>query len=363
VAPEEKEATTIEEAINDFTEEESEDEVGTEVASADDDTDVDDGTPEGEEEDDEDEVPDIEDDDEWGTSDEDDEEEDDDEEDEEEEDTSDEEDDDIWDEITPEQMEEINSNPALRNLRKSLMRGYNKKMQGRAQALQLIDAYEKNPRDVAKAIAEANGYSVAEAHAQVAAAKQNVQNQAEQTLDKISQARSDVADLFGDKVGPEVAQKLENFFNVLTETVVAPLSNQVGAITSRSEQARMMSEEAAWRQRNKDVLTDEVEKAVVKLGNSGMIVPGKGMAPGEYLDTLLRVALADSADVRVRSAKSGSSKRLASRIERNRRDREPTGVSSKAGVRKISRLKSNPENYDISSAFDQAARELKDEVG
>ena len=145
--------------------------------------------------------------------------------------------------------------------------------------------------------------------------------------------------------------------------MVAPLTNQVGTITAQSEQARMLSEEAGWRQRNKDVLTKDVEQAVVALGNSGKIVPGDDMAPGEYLDTLLRVVMADKADGRVAKAQAGSSKKLAKRIERNRHDREPAGVGAKAGVRKVSRLKTEPEKYTISSAFDEAARELKESVG
>lgn len=369
-----QEVPSIGAAIEEFTAEETDESVGTDVVTADDDTDVDEGEPVGEEAETEEEaeeegdVPDIEDDDEWGDdpdSEDDDEDEDEDGEDEDDEEDSEDEDDvdDPFENLTADQIEKINTDPGLRVLKKALMRGYNKKMQGKSQLIQLGEAYEADPVGVARAIAHANGLTVAEAHAAGKEAAATTTDPAQQKIDAIEQARTEVADLFGEQVGPEVATKLENFFNVLTETVVAPLSNQVGTITAKSEQARMMSEEAAWRNRNKEILTPEIEKAVVELGNSGTIVPGDNMAPGDYLDTLTKVVMADYADGRVKTARAGSSKRLAKRIARNRADREPTGVGGKAGVRKVSRLETEPEKFSISSAMDQAARELKDSVG
>ena len=367
MAKKEDETPTIEAAINEFSEDDVDEGTGTEVASAEDDTDVDEGTSTEEEEttsEDDDEIPDLEDDDAWApkVEDDEDEDEDDDEDDDEEEAAASDDDEvDIFDEMTPEQLKEVNANPTLRSLRKALMRGYNTKMAGQSQLIKLGEAYAADPVGVARAIAQANGLQVA-GGPEAGQPPVKVDPRKAQ-LEKIETARKEVANLFGDEVGPEVAEKLEGFFNVLTEAVVAPLTNQVGSMQFENERTALVSQEAEWRNRNAKILTPAIEKKVVELGNSGKLVPSEDMPPGEYLDVLLKVVLAENADLRVHKARAGASKKLAKRIERNRASQEPTGTGSKSGAKPVSKLKTSPEDFTISDAFDEAARELKEAAG
>jgi hypothetical protein len=120
----------------------------------------------------------------------------------------------------------------------------------------------------------------------------------------------------------------------------------------------MMSEEQAFKVRHSKVLTPEIEAEVVKLGNSGLIVPGPDMTPSQYLDTLLEVVRARQARKEATAAKGNASKKLAQRIRKNAEDREPSGVSAKSGVKKVSKI---PEARSISEALDMAAKELDEE--
>ena len=77
------------------------------------------------------------------------------------------------------------------------------------------------------------------------------------------------------------------------------------------------------------------------------------MKPAEYLDSLLDVVLS--------KRPTKPSKRLADKIARNKRGREPRAASSSRSVggKKVSELEAHPEKFDIGSAFDRAAQELK----
>ena len=120
----------------------------------------------------------------------------------------------------------------------------------------------------------------------------------------------------------------------------------------------MMTEEQSFRARHGKLLTPEIENELVALGESGIIVPGEKATPTQYLDTLLNIVLAKKAKLAVRTADHVASTRLARRIAANRRDREPTGISARGPVKKVSAV--NP-NMSISDAFDAAVKELEEE--
>ena len=356
---------TIQEALNDVTEDDFEEkEDGTDTVSDEDlNTNVDED--ENAEESD---LPDIEDDSQW-TGEQKAETEEEGEEEEEQEAASEEDEDeevDLFEDLTEEDYATIKKTPALNVLRKKLMSGWNKRMKGRSQDLAFIDAYKKDPAGVLNSAVQTFGGQI------IWEANQNkTKSEQKDTVSKIDKARAEFAELWGEQVGPKVAARMEQYFNALTEDVlgreVTPLKQQVGAAAQRSNDAMIMSEEDAWRDEHDDLLSanPKIEKAVVDLGNSGQFVPGKGQSPRQYLNTLLKIVLSDNPQLKSngKTKATSTSTKLANRIERNRRDREPAGVSSKSNVKLVSKLKSAPEKFNISSAFDEAVRELKEESG
>lgn len=259
---------------------------------------------------------------------------------------------DPFDDMTPEALAKIKASPELNALRKGLMRSYTKKTQMASEALRLTAAYQRDPAGVLDAIAKSQGKRV------VGAEAAPHETPKESTPDAVAAAGADLEKLFGDKIGPQVRQVFEKWFDARAGKYIAPIETTLGTVVSQGEAARMMSEEQAFKVRHARRLTPEIEKQVVDLGNSGMIVPGKDMTPRQYLDTLLEVVLARQARKDARTAKAGASKKLAARIAANAADREPSGSSGRGAVRKVSKV---TEARNISEALDIASRELDEE--
>lgn len=255
---------------------------------------------------------------------------------------------DVFDTLTAEEIEAIKADPALNKLRKSLMRGYSAKTQEHNQLVQLGIAYRRDPKGVAEAIAKSVGLTVVPAAATPAAPA---------AAPAASDPGVELEALFGPQIGPKVRAVFDKWAEARIGPRVAPLEQTLGQVTSQAEAARMANEEAQFKARHKD-LTPEVEREIVALGQSGKIVPGE-LTPSEYLDTLYDVVMARRARAASRGAATTATKKLVTKIEANRRDREPTGVSGRGGsVKKVSRV---AEAKNISEALDIAMEEMENE--
>jgi hypothetical protein len=264
---------------------------------------------------------------------------------------------DIFDNLTPEQIAAIKADPNLNTLRKALMKGYEARTTEFKQLVQLGDAWRQDPARVVQALAETIGLAVTPKQAAAAAAAAATTGAA---VDPMEQAGKELEALFGDQIGPRVRGVFEKWADARMGSAlgkaVTPLRDSLGKVTAENERARMMSEETTFKTRHK--LTPDVEKAIVDLGNSGKIIPGPNTSPSEYLETLYSVVTADR--VRKSASKAGGNvaKKLATKIEANRRDREPAGVSGRGGsvkpVSKIANAKSISEALDLAEAELQA---------
>ena len=261
---------------------------------------------------------------------------------------------DFFDSLTPEDLAVIKGSPELQKVRKLLLRGYNKKMEGRNQDLRLIDLYKKDPIGVLNAMAGGHGFQLAQRPDQQ-------KEQQQQQTDQIEESRKTVEKIFG-AAGPMVREALEKHWELLNGQKITPLQQQLTKMTGDAETYKMQVAEAEWRQRNKGVLTPKLEKAVLDLGNSGRYVPGRNVSYGEYLDDLTTIAQSKMATQTTSEARREVSRKLAKKIENNRRAKEPTGLSSKAKVDKVSRLSSDPGSFrSLSEAIQYADDELSQE--
>jgi hypothetical protein len=352
---------SIGEAINDFTEDDvpgDEPEVADEVA---DNTDVGEGTPEGADEEDETDETELEtaaegeEEDEGEFPDKQEASAEEDEEDEVEEPEAD----DFFEQLTSDDIQTIKDSPELTKVRRLLMRGYNKKMEGRTQDLRMVDGYKADPLGMLAAMAQAHGYQLVTPKAPPGEAGEAGEEPGQE--EKVAAARAKVEKLFG-AAGQEVRTALDDYVEVMTGMKVGPLQETLGRVVSDSEDAKMQSEEDAWRLRNKNVLTPELEQAVVELGNTGKYIPGPNAKPGEFLDDLLEIAKAKHGVVEEKKQTVTASKKLARRIEKAKRSREPGGVSSKAKVATVSRLIEDPGSFNnLGEAIDFADGELSQE--
>jgi hypothetical protein len=257
---------------------------------------------------------------------------------------------DIFDQLTQEQLAEIKANPAMNKLRKQLMRGYNTKTAEHAQLVQLGEAYQKDPQGILRAIAQQLGMDLVD---------RRQQEQQQQQVDP----GKELEELFGEQIGPKVRAVFDKWaearMGARFSTEVAPLRNALGRIVGEGQQARMVVEEQNFKSRHKD-LSPQMEKAIIDLGNSGRIVPGR-MSPQEYLDTLHDIVSARMGRTAGRQQTTTASSRLANRISANRRDREPSGTSGRGGtVKSVSKI---GKARNISEALDFAMDELESEEG
>jgi hypothetical protein len=256
---------------------------------------------------------------------------------------------DAFDTLTAEEIAAIKADPALNKLRKSLMRGYSAKTQEHSHLVQLGLAYRRDPQGVLKAIADSLGMTVSPAQAAAAAAAA--------AAPPVVDPGKELEDLFGPQIGPKVRAVFDKWAEARIGATVAPVQQTLGKVVSQSEAARMQAEENSFKSRHKDV-TPQIEAEIVALGQSGKIVPGD-MSPAEYLDTLYDVVMARRARQSAKTAGKTASVKLAKRIEANRRDREPSGVSGRGGsVKKVSNI---ANARSISEALDMAMKELEDE--
>lgn len=260
--------------------------------------------------------------------------------------------DDIFDNLTAEQLAEIKANPTLNKLRKSLMKGYNSKTTEHSQLVQLGNAYKQDPYGVLRAIAQQLGMEVVQP-------AQQQQQQQQQSADP----GRELEELFGEQIGPKVRAVFDKWaearFGQKLTAEVAPLRDALGRVVNEREQARMYGEEASFKARHPE-LTPQMEAAIVDLGNSGKIVPG-GMTPSEYLETLYDIVAARQARKGAQQQGRVASTKLASRIEANRRDREPSGVSGRGS--KVKPESKVAKAKTISQALDFAMAELEAEEG
>lgn len=255
--------------------------------------------------------------------------------------------DDPFEALSAEELAEIKKNPAANKLRKALMRAYNDKTSKHAQLVQLGNAYRNDPEGVLKAIAQSLGMTVVK--------EQQVQKQeapAEQDPGK------ELEELFGDQIGPKVRAVFDKWAEARFGKRLQPLEQSLQQTAQERYYARMAGAEAGFKSKHKDI-TPDVEKEIIELGNSGKIVPGKGATPEEFLETLYEVVMSRRARQSMKKQVVTASSKLAKRIEANRMDREPSGVSGRAGaVKKVSKINNA---RSISEALDIALEELENE--
>jgi hypothetical protein len=264
---------------------------------------------------------------------------------------------DVFDSITPTQLAAIKASPELNALRKSLVKGYEAKTTELKQLVALGDAWKQNPAAVVQALATQIGMSIPQARA-VAAAAGQASDAAKAELDPIESAGKDLEALFGQELGPRVRGVFEKWADARMGRALDPVKNAVGQVTNANEQARMMTEETNFKSRHKD-LTPAIENRIVALGQSGKYIPGKAQTPSEFLEALHDIATAQLARETARNASGNAAKQLVRKIEGNRKDREPSGVSGRGGtVKPVSKISSA---RSISEALDMAEAELQAE--
>lgn len=262
---------------------------------------------------------------------------------------------DFFDELSQEQLTEIKKHPELNALRKQLMKGYEKKTTQHANLVKMGEAYRKNPLGVLQAIADQMGLDVVK-RGDAPGAKDD------KTPSKVDVAAQKLEKLFGDKAGPAVREALGEFVAAVNDEKMVSVNEKLSKADVETEKARFLKEESDFRERHSKMLTPEIEAAVVKLGESGKFAPGKNMSAGEYLDTLLEIAMARSGKTLAKDAGRKVSKKLRAKIDKNKREREPRGRGGKSGVRKVSRLESEPEKIrSMSEAIEIAAAEMEDD--
>lgn len=250
-----------------------------------------------------------------------------------------------FDKLTPEQLKAIKANPDTSKLYKALMRSYSEKTSANKEAIKLAEAFKKDPDKVLEAISRVRGYELKKSGG--AAATETAKQQT-----ALEMAGKKLEELFGKEAGPKVREIFEEWGGALVADKISPFDKTLGHVVNQNEMARMSSEESAWRARHEDILTPEIEKEVLKLGESGKYIPGEEMTPAEYLDNLTDLVLA-------KQKRNDSSRRLAHRINKNKREEEPVrGVSAKSGVKPLTKIK---PTMRIGDAFDQAWRELEEE--
>lgn len=266
------------------------------------------------------------------------------------EDDSEDDSEDIFDQVTPEQMAEIKSNPSLNKLRKALMRSYGAKTSAHSQLVQIGQAYQKDPVGVLKAMAQQLGMEV----------KEPTLAEKAQAAASAPDPEKELEELFGEQIGPKVRAVFDRYVEAKYGKALAPVKQSLEIAETERKKAYLASVEQDWRERNKD-LTPEIIKEVVDLGNSKKVVPGANMTPGEFLDTLTEIVMAKRTRQTTKKTQVTASKVLAKKIEANRRDREPSGISGRgSNIKKVSKI---PQARNISEALDLAIAELEAEEG
>jgi len=257
-----------------------------------------------------------------------------------------------FDSLTPEQLKAIKSDPNTLALFKSVMKAYTTGTQNASQALKLVKAFQQNPDAVMAQLAQARGGEY----------KPPTPKEKKEAADdpdaRLAEAVKELEGLFGEKLGPRVRGVFEKWFEARIAPIVSPLKSSLGRVISQGEQAKMLSEEHSYKQRYGDVLTPEVEDAVVKLGESGEIVPGPESTPSQYLDLLTEIVLSRQGKKKTKSERREAQEAIARRIKKNADDREPAGSSGRAPIKSASKVK---PTMTLSEAFDAANAELDEE--
>lgn len=268
---------------------------------------------------------------------------------------------DYFDTLTPEQLQRIKDDPGLNSLRKELLKSYEAKTTEIKQLVQLGEAWRQNPRAVVNALAQSLNLTVSEARQMAAAAgamADAADAQKAQQADPLDQAGKELEALFGAELGPRVRSVFDKWADARIgkriDGELTPIKGTLGQVVTTNEQNRMLSEESTFKSRMGNKLNPTIEKRIVQLGNSGKYVPGKGVTPQEYLDSLYDLATAQIAREQARKASGTAAKKLARKIEDNRRDREPSGHSGRGGsvkpVSKVTEARSISEALDIANA-------------
>ncbi len=268
---------------------------------------------------------------------------------------------DFFDNLTPDQLQAIKNNPELNSLRKGLLKGYETKTTELKQLVQLGEAWKQNPRGVVQALAQTLNLTVAEAKAvaEQAGAAATAAAAAAPQPDPLDAAGKELEALFGTELGPRVRAVFDKWADARTNKALQPLQGKLGQVEGvvgqqqvTNEQNRMLSEEQAFKAKHKD-LSPDTERRIVELGNSGKFRPGPGQTPAEFLEALHDIATAQIARETAKKAAGTASKKLASRIQSNRQDREPVRAAGPRGASapsKISQAKSISEALDIAEA-------------
>jgi len=250
--------------------------------------------------------------------------------------------------LTPEERAAIKGNPTLEKLRKALHKSYTTKTQENAEALRLAEAFKKDPDGVIEAAARFRGYKL-DRGGDARPAPPPVADVSEKAR---SAAAEKIEKLFGPEAGPVVREVFEEFAKSVVTGTIQPLQATLANEVQIREVNRMVSEEGAFKSKHRNELTQEIEAEMVSLGTSGAFVPGPNQTPGEYLESLYEI-------VSARRVKAKGSADIAARIQKNKREAEPTrGVSSRGNVMRASKVS---EARSLSEAFKMANDELERE--
>lgn len=235
--------------------------------------------------------------------------------------------DDLLDNATAEELAEIDKNPVLSKIRKSMTRNYKAKTTSVAermraleereaeaaeslkmhqQAVTLLDTLREHPAEMIKALATRHGLTIAEAKQEIKAAETD----------------QELVELFGEQAA-EVQPRLDKIINKRVEARLAPVLERLSQADQQQLSRDISTELKSFRneliERGEDV-TPEIEKEM--LGLMDEIEPaidpttGQYVSIGKYVRRLYAIATGQK-------TRSQVTKEVTERIQRNVREIEP----------------------------------------
>jgi hypothetical protein len=235
--------------------------------------------------------------------------------------------------LTPQELAEIKSSPALSKLYKSLNKGYTQKYQQIAADRQFLEQVRANPKAVLLAAAQNMGLKVLD--------PQEVGTQAN-TEAVVDETMQSMVQLFGPDLAPAVEPVMRRMIQNIVDSQVAPLRQTQEALQQQSFEKQAQAYAGTFRARHAD-LTPEVEAKMIEIGNT--IYPNEGISPDQYLEVLYTIATAGGQAQKV-------AKVAAERIKAAQSSAEPRRGAApvKTGGSKVRKDMSLDEAFDAAWA-------------
>lgn len=267
---------------------------------------------------------------------------------------------------TADELAEIEKNPALQKVYKSMQRGFTKKTSELAQirksadeAIKVAEFIQANPVQAARNLAKATGLTIAEAKEVVAEAAAGRPTDAGQ----IKAVAEGLEKRWAESVSPEAAKLLRPLFEdtakTIVEQMVGPIIQQLRDTAQRTEGLESTAVERAITSSVKSFgarqieagneWDDDLQGEMAELMSK--VQPAEGASIDDFLDILYDKALAG----RTRSTQN---RQRLERLRRIRDNGEPTTTARPGASRTADHVTADMSDNDaIALAVKQATRE------